>query len=164
MKEVSKIRMTLGTSILIIGFASPFLIPVVTNSSLSTAWKTGLSGALALGIPEVFMVIAIAIMGKSGYEFIKSKLARFIKPILPPDQVSRTRYRVGLVLFCAPLIVGWILPYLTTHFPELNNLPVWYYVIGDSIFILSFFILGGDFWDKLKGLFTHKIPVNKTNT
>ncbi len=161
MKEVSKTRMIIGTSVMVIGFISPLFIPIVTSADLSTAWKTGLSGALAIGIPEIFMVIAIAIMGKSGYEFIKSKVGNFIHPILPPDQVSLTRYRIGLILFITPLIVGWAFPYLSSHFASLNNFPIWYYVIADLVFISSFFVLGGDFWDKLKRLFKHEDTVNK---
>ena len=29
-------------------------------------------------------------------------------------------------------------------------------VVGDVMFIVSLFVLGGDFWDKLRGLFSQK--------
>jgi len=60
-------RLRLGLTILIVGWLSPLLIPIVTRTSLATEWKTIISGLLAVGIPEVFTIAAIAIMGKSGY-------------------------------------------------------------------------------------------------
>lgn len=161
--STSKGRLYGGATILIIGFLSPLLIPLVTSSNLSTGIKATLSGLLALGIPELFMLIAIGVMGKQGYEFLKSKLFKYLSKFAPPDTVSLTRYRVGLVLFLFPLIVGWIQPYLSTHFTFLQNLPIWAYIIGDTIFIVSFFVLGGDFWDKFSGLFNHKIKILTQN-
>ena len=61
-----KWRLRLGLTILVIGWLSPLLIPLVTRTSLATEWKTIISGLLAVGIPEVFTVAALAIMGKSG--------------------------------------------------------------------------------------------------
>ena len=64
-------RFRLGVIILVVGWLIPLLIPVVARTSLATGWKTIISGLLAVGIPEVFTVAAIAIMGKSGYNLIK---------------------------------------------------------------------------------------------
>lgn len=154
-KNISNGRLFLGGAIFIIGFMSPLFIPLVTNSELSIEWKTGISGFLAFGIPEIFMVIAISIMGKPGYEFIKSKLVRFIKPLAPKDRVSLTRYRIGLIMFSLPILFGWIAPYLSSFYPYLKNIDYSYYIIGDIIFIASFFVLGGEFWDRLSGLFKY---------
>ncbi|MBW2227735.1 MAG: hypothetical protein JRG99_10595 [Deltaproteobacteria bacterium] len=56
-------RLHLGLIVLIIGFLSPLLIPLVTASELPTKWKAVISGCLAVGIPELFSIAAIAIMG-----------------------------------------------------------------------------------------------------
>ena len=153
--QISKIRIILGASILVIGFTSPLLIPLVTGTSWSVGIKTTISGLLAFGIPEVFMLIAIAVMGKQGYEFIKVKVFKYLKQFAPADKVSLTRYRIGLFMFSLPLIIGWLQPYLGHYFTFLSNLPVWQYVVGDSIFFASFFVLGGDFWDKFSSLFKY---------
>jgi hypothetical protein len=139
---------------------SPLLIPLVTRTSWSVGFKTTVSGLLAFGIPEVFMLIAIAVMGKQGYEFIKGKAFKYLKRFAPADTVSQTRYRIGLIMFSLPLLMGWLQPYLGHYFTFLNQLPVWQYVIGDIIFFASFFVLGGDFWDKFSGLFKHKGKVS----
>ena len=72
----SKTRFRLGATMLIIGFLSPLLIPLVTAMDLPMKWKATILGALALGIPELFSVIAIAIMGKSGFQYLKDNLEK----------------------------------------------------------------------------------------
>lgn len=146
-------RFRLGLTVLIVGWLSPLLIPLVTRTSLATEWKTIISGLLAVGIPEVFTVAAIAIMGKSGYDLIKARIFGFLKKHGPPDRVSPTRYRIGLAVFVLPILFGWLGPYGAHHIPgyEAHRLVV--SVIGDVMFITSFFVLGGDFWDKIRALF-----------
>lgn len=153
--EISKTRFILGTIVFVLGFLSPLLIPFVTESELSTTYKTALSGLLAFGIPEIFILLAVAILGKEGYAFLKSKIGSYLKPFAPADEVSLIRYRIGLVFFCVPLLVGWISPYLLAHFPQVGEIPISYYIIGDLLFVSSFFILGGNFWDKFRNLFSH---------
>ena len=71
------------------------------------------------------------------------------------------RYRIGLAMFILPLLAGWFQPYLGHFFPTLKQTPTWFFIIGDIVFIASFFILGGDFWDKFSGLFNYKAKVIK---
>ncbi len=148
-------RLRLGLTILIIGFASPLLIPVIAASGLPAGWKTAIAGALAIGIPEVFSIIAIAIMGRAGFEVIKSRFYSFIKRHGPPDRVSKMRYRVGLVMFVLPLLFGWLGLYFAHYIPayEANRLMI--NITGDLVLISSLLVLGGDFWDKIRGLFIH---------
>jgi len=144
----------LGLTILIVGWFSPLLIPVVTRTSLATEWKTIISGLLAVGIPEVFTVAAIAIMGKSGFNLIKERIFSFFKKHGPPDRVSLTRYRIGLVMFVLPIVIGWLGPYGAHKIPGYETHRLVLSVIGDLMFVTSFFVLGGDFWDKIRSLFT----------
>ena len=159
--EISKPRLILGGVILVVGFMSPLLIPLVTATDWSIGIKTTFSGLLAFGIPEVFMLIAVAVLGKQGYEFLKAKALRYLKQFAPSDSVSLVRYRIGLIMFSFSLLVGWVQPYLGHYFSFLTELPLWSYILGDIIFISSFFVLGGDFWDKLSGLFKHSVKVVK---
>ena len=145
--------------IFVTGFLTPLLIPFVTSSNLSTGWKTALSGLLALGIPEIFMIIAAAVAGKEGFSYIKSKIFGFIKKHGPPDTVSKTRYRIGLVLFLIPIIVGWLLPYFTHLIPSYEENKNLISVAGDVVLITSLLVLGGDFWDKLRSLFIYGAKV-----
>lgn len=151
--QISKTRLIAGGIVIVVGFLSPLLIPLITATSWSVGMKSAVSGLLALGIPEVFMIIGVAILGKDGYYFLKQKLFGFLKHFAPHDEVSPTRYRIGLVLFCIPLLAGWTGPYLIHFIPSLDGLSLYWFIFGDIVFISSLFLLGGNFWDKLYGLF-----------
>ena len=152
-----------GAIVLIIGFLSPLLIPLVIQSGMSDTVKSLLSGLLAFGIPEIFMIIAVAIMGKRGYQYLREEAARFLSRILP-QQVSRLRYSIGLVMFVVPLLVGFIQPYLIHFLPEFPGLSVNVNALMDVSMLLSLFVLGGEFWEKLKGLFLYDIIATKRQT
>jgi hypothetical protein len=150
----------LGVVIFVVGFASPLLIPLVTASGLATKWKTIISGTLAVGIPEVFSIVAVAIMGKAGFAHMKRLLFAFLKKHGPPERVSRTRYRIGLAMFALPLLFAWLGPYVAHHVPgyEANRLLV--SIVGDLLLVSSLFVLGGEFWDKIRALFIHDARVH----
>ena len=153
-ESLPKSRLILGGVIFISGFMAPLAIPLVASSNLSTELKTVLSGVLVLGVPEAFMLIAVAILGKQGFDYLKSRLWKTIRPA---DKVSATRYRIGLVLFFTPILFGWLSPYLELWVTEIEAQQVRLAIAGDIIFAISLFVLGGDFWLKIKALFTHDI-------
>jgi hypothetical protein len=155
-------KLVIGTVVLVVGFFSPFTIPVVLNSGLSEVAKSVISGLLVFGIPEVAMLVAIAIMGKPGYQYIKGKLATYLKPLGPPDEVSPVRYKIGLLLFSTPLLLGFVLPYISLYFPQFAQLPLAFHIGMDMILIISFIVLGGDFWDKFRSLFHHDLKIAKS--
>ncbi len=147
-----KSRLILGGVIFISGFLSPLAIPLVTGLDLSAEWKTALSGMLLLGVPEVFMLIAITILGKQGFDYLKFFLWKAIRPA---DKVSVRRYRVGLVLFFSPLIFGLLQPYLALWITGFEEQELRLAILGDILFASSLFMLGGGFWLKVRALFTH---------
>jgi len=148
-------RFRLGMIVLVVGWLSPLCIPVITATDLPTRWKTIISGALAVGIPEVFTVAAIAIMGKSGYNLIKERIFSFLKKHGPPDRVSLTRYRIGLVMFGLPIVFGWLGPYGAHLIPGYETHRFVVSLIGNVMFVASLVVLGGDFWDKIRALFVY---------
>jgi len=160
----SGLRFRWGLTILIVGWLSPLLIPIVTRTSLATGWKTIISGLLAVGIPEVFTVAAMAIMGKSGFNLIKERIFSFLKKHGPPDRVSLTRYRIGLVMFVLPIVIGWLGPYGAHHISGYETHRLVVIVIGDLMFVASLFVLGGDFWDKIRSLFIHRARAQFNNS
>jgi hypothetical protein len=101
-------------------------------------------------------------MGKSGYNLIKERIFSFLKKHGPPDRVSLTRYRVGLVMFGLPIVFGWLGPYGAHLIPGYETHRFTVSLIGDVMFVASLFVLGSDFWDKIRALFMHsaKTQVN----
>ena len=106
------------------------------------------------------MVLAVAVLGKAGFNYLKQVLFRFLgKHFAPPETVSLVRYRIGLILFSIPLLFGWVVPYLAGHFPIFDEHRLLFAIIGDVLLFISLFVLGGEFWDKLRSLFIHSAKV-----
>ena len=100
-------------------------------------------------------IVRIGDRGLSLEEAITCSKWWFFKKHGPPDHVSRGRYRLGLLLFSIPLILAWALPYFGHHIPYYESNNLWFFIGGDVMFIISFFVLGGDFWEKLRSLFVY---------
>lgn len=127
---------------------------LVTTLGLSTTLTATISGVLLMG-GELSGIAAIAIMGKPGYQYIKTRILGFLKRYGPPQEVSRARYSLGLIMFCIPLLFAWLSLYLADYLPGFAQDPLPYAIGGDILLLASLFVLGGGFWDKLRSLFVH---------
>lgn len=160
MSEVSQVnvptagwRLKLGVALFGLSILLPVLgIPLVAAMGLSAATVTTVSGIMLVGA-EVLGIAAVAIMGKSGYAYIKNRVFGFLKQYGPPAEVSRTRYTIGLVMFAVPVVFGWLAPYAADLVPGYPGNEFTYAIVGDLLLLISLFVLGGDFWDKLRALF-----------
>ena len=157
-------RFHTGIILFVLGFLSPAFIPLVAATNLPTKWKIGISGLLSIGIPEVLAIVAVAIMGKAGFKYLKSLVFGFLKKHATPDRVSRTRYRIGLVMFVSPILFAWLAPYAPHLIPGYEGHRMAVNLVGDLLLISSLFVLGGDFWDKVRALFVHDARVEILRT
>ena len=146
-------RLVAGALIFIAGFFAPLLVPFVATSGLDAAWKTALSGLLLVGIPEVGMVIAIAILGRPGFEYLKRRIFGLLRRSVPEGPVGPVRHRVGVVLFVLPLLLAFLGPYLGPFVPGYASWTRPLALAGDLTLLTSLFLLGGEFWEKLRSLF-----------
>ena len=153
--SINKTRFIIGGALFIAGFLSPLLLPLVTSSDLPANWKTILSTALVVGIPEVGLLLAVAVLGKQGFAKLKNMIFSKFRQYTQPSAVSATRYRIGLVMFCTPLLLGWLDPYVAYWFPALGSDSLVAVVITDLVFASSFLVLGAGFWAKMHNLFLH---------
>ena len=152
-------RLKVGVLLFALSITLPIVgIPFVASLDLPGTMATSVSGALLIGA-ELFGVTAVAVMGKPGYLYFRNRVFSFLKQYGPPKEVSRTRYNIGLVLFCVPILFGWLSPYFSDLIPGFMQNPLPYAVGGDLILLGSLFVLGGDFWDKIRALFVYS---NKT--
>jgi hypothetical protein len=158
----SRLRFSVGAVVFGVGFLSPLLVPLVAASNLSTEWKTGLSGLLLLGIPEIGMLVAVAIMGKDGCEALKGILRRVFKQLQPATKpIGRWRHRMGVAMFVTPLAFGWLFPFAMGRLPELSEHRIALGIGGDALLVASLFVLGGEFWEKLGALFVRSAKAQK---
>lgn len=149
-----------GIGVFVLSIVMPVAgIPLVAALNLSTAATASVSGVLLVGA-EILGIGAIALMGKAGYGFLKKSVARFFKQFGPPQTVSRRRYTIGLILFALPLLFGWLSVYIGSWIPYYSDSRILFAVTADISFLTSFFVLGGDFWDKIRSLFIHSAKVH----
>lgn len=148
-------RFRIGIGFFVLGWVCPLFIPLVTTSSLSTEWKTIVSGLLLVGGPEVFTFVSIAFLGKDGFNYIKSRLFAFLRRAAPHARVSRTRYNTGLIVWALLVLYGSFIWYAPDLIPEYDENRITMNLVADFLFIASFFVLGGDFWDKFRALFIY---------
>lgn len=144
-----------GVTVLVIGFLLPLLIPFVAQLDVSTEIKTLISGILLIGGPEVFSVIAIAIMGKPGFIYIKAKVFAFLKRALPTGEVSRLRYNIGLFLLLPHVIFAYITFYAPHWIPAYDEYRISMNLTADFLLVITLFILGPEFWEKIRALFIY---------
>ncbi len=137
----------------LIGF--PLLIPLMGLFGVSGSRIAAVTGGLMLAA-ELMMVAGAAIAGKDGFAYIKKTVFGYLKPFGPPRTVSRLRYRIGLVMFVLPLLLGWAGPYFGDRIPAFDTHTLVYGIAGDVMLAVSLFVLGGDFWEKLRCLFIHR--------
>ena len=155
----SRGRFITGIVLITAAWLCPLFIPLVTTSALSTAWKTMLAGFLLAGAPEVLTVVAIVILGKDGFNYIKARLLAFIKRAAPSARVSRTRYRLGLFLLLPHVVLAYLTFYAPEIIPGYDVYRIHMNLTADALLIVTLFILGGDFWDKLRALFVYEARV-----
>ncbi len=157
-QSVSKTKFLIGGALFIGGFLSPLLIPLVTSSDLPGNWKAILSTGLVAGLPEVGMLLAVAVLGKQGFAQLKEMIFSRLRKVTEPSAVSLTRYRIGLFMFFIPLLLGWLEPYVAHLISPVVGGSFASAIIFDLMFALSFIVLGAGFWEKIRSLFVHDVP------
>ena len=142
-------RFKVGIALFALMALAWLLIPIEAALGMSAATIAATTAAIAIG-NKVILLIAIAVMGKAGFQELKAKV---FHKFTPPAQVSPARYRIGLVMFCLPLLQGLVETWGSHIAPQLvaNRLGV--DILMDVMLIASLFVLGGNFWDKLRSLF-----------
>ena len=148
-------RVKIGFTLLIASIIWPVLLPILPIFGLSgqaVAKFTGIMFVLA----EVLMVSAAAIAGKEGFAYIKQRVFGLIKSYGPPQKVGVGRYKTGLVIFMLPLVYAFLTPYIGKYIPGLAQYVLAFAIAGDIMLLVGLFLLGGDFWEKLRALFIHQ--------
>jgi len=107
------------------------------------------------------LLLVIAVMGKAGFAELKRTIGHYISGVIPTPvaEVSPLRHKIGVVMFCLPLLSSFLEPYFDNFFPGVRPNLWQLQALGDLMFIGSFFVLGGNFWDKVHALFVRKARV-----
>ena len=152
-------RLYTGLGIFILSF---FMLPAglfLQRYAVHHYLKHIIVGIFWLSAPTM-KIASVAILGKPSYLYIKSKFRHHVVRVIKPYHASRLRYNIGLFLFCLPVIPTYIMAYAPLFFSSNFYLHLILNISFDVIFIASLFVLGGDFWDKLKALFIFSAKVS----
>lgn len=150
----AKWRFKLGIFFLCLMPALWLLVPLAAALDVPGSRIAALTGALFI-VNKVLLLLVIAVMGKAGFQELKKRLFGYVAGLAPgaDAQVSATRHRIGLAMFCLPLVSSFLEPYLDALAPGLRPNSWVLQLSGDAVLVGSFFVLGGNFWEKLRALF-----------
>ena len=154
----SKTRLYIGIIILVLSLSMPIwgsiLVALIGFSPGISALLIGLSIA---GGPDLLLVIAAAVMGKESLNYILGKIGKWFKRNFKlAENVSKKRYIFGLILFWGSILVRWAIGFLKPISIAKTGGTDWgiYILIAfEVVLIISIFVLGANFWEKLGSLF-----------
>jgi len=156
-------RYYVGLILFILHLILPILafifVPMLGLSGGVNAILYGLSVA---GGPDLLLIASAALLGKENLQYLFSKLGSWFKNLVKWDQVSPQRYKVGLWMMVISVIITAVLFYFFPQSLRDGDQPGWgfYVTVGaDIIFIISFFVLGAEFWGKIGALFQYNARV-----
>jgi hypothetical protein len=152
-------RFGIGIGLIVCGYVALALIPVVAGTDMNLGVKTALSGLLATS-PVLTKIAAIAVLGKEGFNALKVHIFKFLGRFRPSETVSRERYRIGLSLFVLSFVFDSLLPYLPGILVDWKSNETFWSLISDVVLIVSLFVLGGEFWNKLAALVRYDAKVS----
>lgn len=147
-------RFKLGIGILCVMLGSWLMVPLAAAVGVAGSKVAALTGVLFIS-NKVLLILVIAVMGKAGFQQLKGRLFGYVTSMVPSAdvEVGAVRHRVGLIMFCLPLLTAFLEPYIDNLWPGLRPNRWELQLLGDLMLIGSFFVLGGNFWDKVRALF-----------
>jgi hypothetical protein len=151
-------RFKLGIAIFVLAFAIWLLMPLMAALGTSGSTLAALSGILFIS-NKVLLLAVVAVMGKPGFQQLKRHAFGYVTALAPAPNVGPLRHSLGLVMFGLPLITTFLEPYDDYIWPALFTHGWQLELLSDVIFLASFFVLGGNFWDKIRALFVRTARV-----
>ncbi|MFQ5935030.1 MAG: transporter suffix domain-containing protein [Acidiferrobacterales bacterium] len=143
------------------GFA--FLVPLL---GLSMATAAAVATALIIS-GEVTFWASVALLGKPLVQAFKAKMIAFLRRRATVElrPVSKRRHYWGLALFFSSFLAFYLVaavPFLELSRQQTLAVIIVILVTGEAMFFASLFVLGGEFWAKLKNLFqwTGEVPTS----
>ena len=158
----SEWRFKLGIGIFIFAFALWLLIPLAASMNIPGPRIAALTGAIF--VANKILLLDLHRRDGQGRVPAAQGLSSSAMPrgLTPSDTVGPTRHAIGLVMFCLPLVTAMLEPHVDQLWPGLRP-GIWQLqLLGDLMLIASFFVLGGDFWNKVRALFVRTAKVVDT--
>jgi hypothetical protein len=94
-------------------------------------------------------------MGKENLAAVKAKVFAWFKPLAPPEFVNKPRFYIGIILFSLCLLESIVHVHWDGIVKWYADFALAYMIFWNVVFLLSLYILGGDFFNRLIGLFIY---------
>jgi hypothetical protein len=141
----------LGLVFLILSIIFPIIGLVFPFFDFPSKYSIPITTFLLIGIPEIMIIVAVSLLGKKYYQFCKQRFFKLFKKKFKP--VSKKRYYFGLIIMVLSVFPLYLYGYGYELLPKDNYLRYFMLFLGDFCFVLSFFIMGKQFWHKCRCLF-----------
>jgi hypothetical protein len=129
---------------------APFLFSAATAATVAT---------IVVVSGEIGFLVSAALLGKPFVQAIKTKIKALFTsgtaPV-PPRPVSRSRHAFGLVLFSLSFVAYYVvmaIPFFGLMKTSELRIVIIVAIVGELLFVVSLFVLGGEFWGRIKALF-----------
>jgi hypothetical protein len=144
--------------ILILALAMPIWGSlIVAVLGLPPTISTVLIGLSIAGGPDLLLVVSAAVMGKDALNQILGQIGKWFKRNFKlSENVSKKRYTLGLILFWASILIRWAIGFFKLMPAPPKGGTDWglYILIAfEVVLVISIFVLGANFWEKLGALF-----------
>jgi hypothetical protein len=151
-ESASNWRLKAGIAVLVLAMALPLSALFVPLLDLPMTQSALLGGGLVAGAPEVLMLLAAALLGRQNFDRIVGAAKKFFVTTFFAAPVSRQRYYAGLAVCVLSIVPLYLAGYVPSWMPA-GNSRIAILAAADVAFILSFFVMGGEFWEKFRRLF-----------
>lgn len=145
-------RFVAGVSVLVLAMVLPLAALFIPLLGLPATQSALIGGALVAGAPEVLILLAVALLGRQNFDLIVGAAKKYFFTTFFSTPVSRERYYVGLAICLLSIVPLYVAGYMPSWMPA-DSGRIALLAMADLAFILSFFIMGGEFWEKVRHLF-----------
>ena len=115
---------------------------------------------LLIASSEISFAISIVLLGKTFVKMLKSKILGIIfrhNTVKPAKPIGKMRHYIGVILLILSFIPSFAVEtFLLFGYPKTDAGHVYMFIAllsGYTMFIVSLFVLGSDFWDRAMKLF-----------
>ncbi|PSJ59473.1 hypothetical protein C7I85_17090 [Mesorhizobium soli] len=154
-------RFKCGVALLVLAIALVLAIPLLATLGVPAATLAAVTGAVFI-INKLLLILIIALVGKAGFQQLKNAVASHIPRLGTVGPIGPVRHAIGLAMFWVPLTWSLLEPYIDYFWPGWRPNQWAYQLLGDLIFITGIFVLGGNFWEKVRALFIRTARVVDT--
>ncbi|WER50585.1 transporter suffix domain-containing protein [Cupriavidus sp. WKF15] len=145
-------RLRAGIGLLVLAYGAWLAVPVAATAGASPTQVATLTGAIVVA-NKIMLLASVAVMGKPGFMRVKAIVLRYLRRAASGDPIGPVRHALGLAMFCLPLLSAMLEPYVDAIWPDLRPKLWEAQLLGDVMLVASVFVLGGEFWNKVRALF-----------